>query len=342
MKCIVLAKMSKRIIASIIDFLLIFTCGIVLFLTVVYPLSFDKEVYIANQKKIQQIYENSGVYVKTETNESIYYEFIFDLVGNSLTSPDDENAIAHLNTLTYMEKTYHPVNSVFEFYTNKENEFDDNGFGFFESVSTIAEIKETIFKVGTKESNIKSIDNSNGFYEISVIDEENTAQTYRFVADVFVSQQEGNYGIHKKIADCPKLIEYNDANKNMMWMSMVYIVPVLFGFAFIFYFIIPICSKNGQTIGKYITGLAVLSQDGYELKKIYYLPRFLSYFVVELCLGIFSFGGIFLISYMMFCFSKKRRCIHDYFSNSVVIDKKDSTWFKNREQEYLYNSKTRI
>ena len=89
-------------------------------------------------------------------------------------------------------------------------------------------------------------------------------------------------------------------------------------------------------------GLGVLSADGYVLKRYYHIPRFLSLFIIEMAGGILSFGGLFLISYILFCFNKKRRSIHDFVGNSVVIDKKASVWFVDKDQEYKYNYKTRI
>ena len=89
-------------------------------------------------------------------------------------------------------------------------------------------------------------------------------------------------------------------------------------------------------------GLGVLSADGYVLKRYYHIPRFITFFVIEMAGGILTFGGFFLISYIMFCFTKKRRSVHDFCSNSVVIDKKESVWFVDRDQEYRYNYKTRL
>ena len=57
------------------------------------------------------------------------------------------------------------------------------------------------------------------------------------------------------------------------------------------------------------------------------------YYLVDFLLGIVTFGVVFVISYMMFCFTKKRRAVEDYFGKSVVIDKKQSSWFKNKEEE---------
>ena len=106
------------------------------------------------------------------------------------------------------------------------------------------------------------------------------------------------------VINCSTYKTLDEENRNMMLFTIVMIIPALFGSSLIFYFLIPICSKNGETIGKYLLGLGVLSADGYVLKRYYHIPRFLSLFIIEMAGGILSFGGLFLISYILFCFNK--------------------------------------
>ena len=80
-------------------------------------------------------------------------------------------------------------------------------------------------------------------------------------------------------------------------------------------------------------------EENNELEKIYYLPRFLSYLIIEVILSFVTIGGTFLISYTMFQFTKKRRCIHDYLSKSCVVDKELSFVFKNKKIEEAYKNK---
>ena len=44
-------------------------------------------------------------------------------------------------------------------------------------------------------------------------------------------------------------------------------------------------------------------------------------------------SGIILISYLMVIFTKDHKAIHDYLSGSLVIDKKESTFFKDATEE---------
>ena len=45
---------------------------------------------------------------------------------------------------------------------------------------------------------------------------------------------------------------------------------------------------------------------------------------------------MFLVTYTMFLFNKKRRCLHDYFGNSVVIDRNQSIWYPSKEVELYF------
>lgn len=350
MKCIVLAKQSSRIIAALIDFLIMAVLSIILFLFCLYPITFDKTTYTNNQNVIQEIYVDSGMYVKEIKSNSTYTTFIMELLANDIgsnVSRNDEKLINYLNTYTYNEVTYHPVDMIFKFYSStlKKNsneeylDFTKDPYKFYDNKLTSDEVIEK-FKVNSEDSNIASISNSNGYYEISVIDENKRNVTFTFVSGLFTNTS--TKAIKELIESSPTITDLTSQNNSMMWKSIVYLIPSIFGVSLIFYLIIPLCSKNGETIGKYIMHLCVLSSDGYELNKLFYIPRYFVYVIVEYILGIVSFGGLFLISYIMFVFTKKRRCLHDYCSNSVVVDKRQSTWFKNREQEYIYMNKTRI
>ena len=109
------------------------------------------------------------------------------------------------------------------------------------------------------------------------------------------------------------------------------------------YIIVPKDTTNGtfeySTDTNNKTKIILNPKTGYELEKIYYLPRFLSYLIIEVILSFVTIGGTFLISYTMFQFTKKRRCIHDYLSKSCVVDKELSFVFKNKKIEEAYKNK---
>lgn len=103
-------------------------------------------------------------------------------------------------------------------------------------------------------------------------------------------------------------------------------------------FVIPISLKNGKTIGKLITGLVVLTDEGYEYKRYKHIFRYLSFYIVEVFGGVLTIGLTFILSTCLVLFSKKRRALHDYISFSVVADEKHSVFYKDENEEKEYKN----
>ena len=110
----------------------------------------------------------------------------------------------------------------------------------------------------------------------------------------------------------------------------------------IFYFLIPLLFKNGETIGKKVMHTCLVNRLGYAYRRVQLVPRFL--FPAFLTIAVvfitgFSFWSLgiisisLLISYIFVIFSKENKALHDYFAGTLVIDAKESTWFKNIEEE---------
>lgn len=343
MKCIVLAKMSRRIWAAIIDFIITFGITLAIFFAAVLPACLNVDEYNKNESALNSIKEISGLYVKTETNAGTTYDLILDVVSSKLSSNLDENAINYLNAYTIDGVTYSVIDSLVKFYTEPAKV--DDKYIFVEDPYEFSTVAKNLFKVGSDISNIGTltVNPETNLYEIRVIDLKQRNKTFDFIAQLIKPDSyEDTTSASELVTQCSLYLSYENKNKDMMLFAIVMIIPVLFGVSFIFYFIIPICSKNGETIGKYILGLGVLSANGYVLKKYYHIPRYFGFFILEMAGGICSFGGLFLVSYLMFCFTKKRRCIHDFIGNCVVIDKKASVWFYDKDQEYAYNYKTKV
>ena len=81
---------------------------------------------------------------------------------------------------------------------------------------------------------------------------------------------------------------------------------------------IKLLMKNGQTIGKMALGIKIVDLDGNlpGMKK-HLLKRYAVYFIpgqVPVIGQLFSFVNI------LFIFGKQKRCIHDYFAGTKVIN----------------------
>lgn len=315
MKPIKLAKKSRRMLASLVDFSMLFILSIGTFFALT-PLTFDSKSYNDNVSKNIEIYRASGLYV----NKNGSY-FSFTSVGNFST----------LNDLTNYEFDFdksHPVDlvkSLYEFYSTK---YVNYGGTYNLSLDNF---KSSILKINTTESNIKDVT----FAEkttIELIDSKKEKTTVTFVSEAFNNAC-------TIISNSSKIQESENANKKLMINSLVYIFPIMFFYAFVLDFIIPLCLKNGQSIGKKIFKIIVVTSDGYKLKNIQLLPRFLIYIIVEVFLGLATFGGTFLISYTMFLFTKKRQCLHDFVAKTCVVDGELSFIFDNEQIENKYKEK---
>lgn len=140
-------------------------------------------------------------------------------------------------------------------------------------------------------------------------------------------------------------------NRNFMakvqsqYYKHFYTYPILCSFilsALIFYFIIPICAKNGETLGKRMFHLCLANKIGYRYKRYQLIPRFLlpiavifiSYLVFGFGLWMLGFVTIItLVSYTLSIFTKKHTALHDLVAGTIVVDKVHSEIFDNANDE---------
>ena len=120
------------------------------------------------------------------------------------------------------------------------------------------------------------------------------------------------------------------------------LVIAIFVTFLIFYFVIPMCFKNGETIGKLIMHTCLVNKLGYQYSRLQLIPRFLAptFIIIALIfiigLSIWSLmvvSLLLLISYGFVIFGKNNKALHDFIAGTLVVDKVASTWFKNREEE---------
>ena len=309
MKQIFLAKKSKRMLARLIDFVLVTGITLLLFMFLIFPLTFNQDQYLKNNQEAVSLYNESGLFV---VDESDNYR------GKSSFNGFNKIEDLYSKEVTFENHTYtiQLTKSLFEFYTQKYTMFDG------QKVFSLDTYKQEILKLNTTESNIKAYDEMN--HTFTLMDDSKANDTISYFTSVYTNTSQNIMS--------SSIIK----NEQIMFHALSFIVPTLLGISFIFDLIIPLCMPNGETLGKKIMHLGLVSKDGYELKKYFLIPRFLSYIFIEYILGIVTFGGTFLISYTMFLFVKKRRCIHDFLSNSVVIDKDSSIIFKDAKEEAFY------
>ena len=286
----------------------------VLYITLVFPNTFDKAKVLENNNKVVQLYKDCGLFaVDEEGNYAAYSQF-----SNIKKLEDLYNV-----EVTFNNKKYEAQLSkvLYEFYTTKYT-----SYGSSNNLSSDI-YKSTILKVGTSESNIASFDETT--YKFTLIDESKEEDTVSFFYTAFQSAC-------KSVINSQEVSSLTSSNQQIVLKSLYFIIPVVAGFSFIFDLLIPLFSPHNETIGKHIFKIGVISDKGYTLKKYMLIPRWIAYVLLEVILGVLSFGGTILISYTMFMFTKKRKCIHDIFGKSIVIDNTRSIYFDNEKEEAFY------
>lgn len=315
MKQIFLAKKGKRILARFIDLLILFGSTCLIFFSLIYPNIFNKNQFEANSHEIVRQFKNSEL-------------FIVDDVGNYSakstlatfkTLDDLNNKDLSFNNVSYKNESL--TKSLYDYYTVK---FQD--FGGIKNLSE-EQYKNEILKINSEDSNIKDYDST--YHKITVLDSKKYSETISF----FLNNYETAC---KNLIKNSKINDLTKANQSLLINALLWILPVLFAFSFAFEFIVPVCSNNGETIAKHIFKLGLVTKEGYKVKKRQIFVRFLCYYFIDLLISFATFGGLFLITYTMMLFTKKRRCIHDFVSGTCVINTVNSIIFKDKKEETYY------
>ncbi len=112
-----------------------------------------------------------------------------------------------------------------------------------------------------------------------------------------------------------------------------YVFYISLTIALLIYFIlIPLLSKNGETLSMRMMKLGLIRKEEYQVKKIQIFVKYL-FISAEAFVGYFTLGLFYLIDYLIIIFTKHHTSIGDLISVTRVIDTKNSVWFLNKETE---------
>ena len=118
------------------------------------------------------------------------------------------------------------------------------------------------------------------------------------------------------------------------FISLTILLLIVFTFlisSLIFYFFIPLFSKNNRsTLGMKIFKLGLISNSNYSLATKEFVFRFFFFFIIEYILGFLSFFIIPLISLSYMLLSKNGVPFHDLLLNSKMIDTSGVKIYKNK------------
>jgi uncharacterized RDD family membrane protein YckC len=119
----------------------------------------------------------------------------------------------------------------------------------------------------------------------------------------------------------------------------------------VFVFLIPLCRKNDETIGKTICHLGVTDKNGFHLKgfrkaahPLLMLVECLFACVYPLLIGLLAFAVLSLVDYLSLMVSKTRRSFHERIAGTMVVDMKKSIVFADEKEkdDYILAHKPKI
>lgn len=110
----------------------------------------------------------------------------------------------------------------------------------------------------------------------------------------------------------------------------------------IYFIMVPLLYKNGETFGKKILGIGFVSKNEYAVTKkqivlrqlfIFFLTTLLAFFIT-IGFGSFIILGFGILVYYIAAFiSKTHTSMADFIGVTYLIDTKNSVWFKDANQE---------
>lgn len=121
---------------------------------------------------------------------------------------------------------------------------------------------------------------------------------------------------------------YQEVN-NLVLMENILLIVLSSSVVFLAF---PLFLKNGQTFGKMIFKLGVVTTYGYKIKPMQLLLRYFIFLVVNLLSNLFIPFIFPFISLTVMVFTKRNKSIHDFIANTRVIDLKKSKIYNDVEE----------
>ena len=111
----------------------------------------------------------------------------------------------------------------------------------------------------------------------------------------------------------------------------------------IFFLVLPLCLKDGQSLGKLLMKVKVVDTKGLAISTTQKIIRPIIVTVIHLLalipnatLGIMVYLAIAITSFFMMSLGKKRMNLHERITKTIVVDKKASIIFKDEHEKSLY------
>ena len=346
-KNIVPAPLFQRTFAAVIDLVLVILIGAGVFLgfsnlasnfsaVKAYINDYNNEIVTSGLMQLEKNELKPYEYVDYEHYQEMFYNF-YNVYYSKQTKSEINYDVYWFNVFIYGQKD--ELNK----YTDKE----------LNSRPALMKVVGPSLFTYAKEGEETKYDqfalpraSENGTKALSDYDKTELRQ-YFYISDKEAKDNEKastyRYVYFYALADITSLSKLqNDYNKYALYgVTLPLVIAIIFTFM-IFYFVIPLFFKNGETIGKKVMHICLVNKLGYQYKRIQLLPRVLFPTLLTIIIvffagfSIWAFAGVsavILISFLFVIFTKDNKAIHDFFAGTLVIDAKQSTWFKDINEE---------
>ena len=290
-------SLFRRICSIIFDGIIAVCLFVLLFACVGQPI-------VSRATPYNEIYEKYNNYL-VETNLFIYY---VENDAVSVVSTDHDKNIN--NFCLYLEQNGKEV-----YYKD-----DKQSFNF-----------ERYYQLKYEKSNINpSLEGEPLF----IYNEENDS----FKDNIYVIDQEGNFtsevntelssqvrdfyqeivnDLASDILEFEQVKEYTQKLTALtLLMFFISIIPTIL----VIYLLIPLLNKDGTTIGKKMLQMRLIdSKSGKNARKFQLFIRFIFFSLINVALGIFTYGISIFVSILMMFFNKQRQTIHDVIAGTIIV-----------------------
>ena len=310
------APLLKRVIAGLLDFIVVVLLAISTFMLLAngaIDIGFHN---IERKQKQYKLQEESSLFKVTYNKND-------DIIGLELleyNTKEDREDFKFLKAIndyyfTYLDK---------EDKTNKE--LNINYFKFDENT-----LENNIYKINSIDDKYEDF-----ILKVNILDQNNniisnsdTEKYNKTIKDFFLNEKRGIY--HYALTDFTSSIEFKNI---MMKLNEIERYEVLIStlFSSIIFLVIPaLINKNGETAFMHIFKLGYSDSYGYKIKFKHKIFRALSLMIIYTA-SAYLYLVPLIINYLVVLFNKNRRSLMDFSSNTVAIDLKTSVLFASKEE----------
>lgn len=315
---IIKASPLKRICAAMVDFILSLVLGMLIANFVFTPIANKTAHLDTKQAEYREELFDLGVIVLTKTVDKdivIAYDYSSNKEDVEAAKNNKDYQYAYITSVT-INDTFKAEN--FEFYVNH----------IYEAIS------DSSYYIQQKKDNTKLFD----------YNEETNVATFK--ADASSDDKvEWITSMYNGVTSREAFKNYHDGkiiklSSDINMTSRIISYSAMLVAIFLFYFVIPLLLKDGQTLGKKCLALGVVNKaDGFAVTNLNLFIRFLSFFVIEYLLSSFLMYGPLLISLIVMILNKKGQSIHDLLARTMVVDKNTYIIYKNQEEYNVHLEK---